>query len=264
MSKLFDTHSHLCDSAFQDDFEDVLQRSLSQCGAIMTIGCESIADFEANLSLSESHPQIFSAIALHPENAPSYNSEIWERITTYAKHPKIRAVGETGLDYHWMTSEKSVQIELFQRHIELAKIVKKPLIIHNRDAHRDTLDTLWHAHSEDIGGVFHAYSGSVEMMKEITQHGFYIGLGGVVTFKNAKTAKEVAREVPLEYLLIETDCPYLTPTPYRGKRNEPSYIRYVAATIADLRGISYDEVVEATWQNACRLYQLNPDTLTII
>ena len=132
--------------------------------------------------------------------------------------------------------------------------MKKPLIIHDREAHRDCFDILWQNQAEEVGGVFHAYSGSVEMMHEAIAHQFYIGLGGVVTFKNAKTAKEVAKAIPLDRLLLETDCPYMTPTPFRGKRNEPSYVQYVAQEIANLRDMSIDEVCHATWENACRLF----------
>lgn len=260
----FDTHAHLSDEAFREDFDDVLARTLSGCSAIMTIGCETLADFADTLALSHEHKTIFAAVALHPQNAPDDSEEIWNEVVRLADDERVRAIGETGLDYHWMTAEKDVQQALFTRHIELAKKVHKPLIIHDREAHRDTLDTLWAGGAEEVGGVLHAYSGSVEMMEEILAHGFYIGLGGVVTFKNAKTAKEVAKAIPLDRLLIETDCPYLTPTPYRGKRNEPSYVRYVAETIADLRGISYEEVVRATYQNACKLYHLDPDTLAVL
>ncbi len=230
----------------------------------MTIGCETLEDFAQTMALSRAHKQIFAAVALHPQNAPDDSPEIWQEVKRLAKDERVRAIGETGLDYHWMTAEKDVQKALFTRHIKLAKEVNKPLIIHDREAHRDTLDTLWAGGAENVGGVLHAYSGSVEMMNEILAHGFYIGLGGVVTFKNAKTPKEVAKAVPLDRLLIETDCPYLTPTPFRGKRNEPAYVRYVAETIADLRNISYEEVVQATYENACRFYRLDPETLSVL
>lgn len=256
MSLLFDTHAHLADPAFADDLDDVLARTMQTCGGVMTIGCEGLTDFDANIALAESHPRLFTAVSLHPSNAPDDSPEVRERIRTLMCHPKVRAVGETGLDYHWMTSPKETQIELFAWHIQLAREVKKPLLVHDREAHRDTLDTLWANGAEEVGGVLHAYSGSVEMLDEILAHHFYIGLGGVVTFKNAKHAKAVAQAVPLDRLLLETDCPYLTPTPFRGQRNEPSYTRYVAETIAELRGIRYEEVVEATWENACRFYDI--------
>lgn len=258
MAHLFDTHAHLADEAFAEDRSAVLERTMAACGAVMTIGCESVADFEANIALAESHPRIYAAVALHPSDAPIDSPEVRARIRELMAHPKVRAVGETGLDYHWMTSPKETQKALFAWHIELAREVQKPLLIHDREAHRDTLDTLWAHGAEEVGGVLHAYSGSVEMLDEILAHGFHIGLGGVVTFKNAKTAKAVAKAVPLDRLLLETDCPYLTPTPFRGKRNEPAYTRYVAETIAELRGIRYEEVLEATWANACRFYDVQP------
>ncbi len=261
MTLLFDSHAHLADDAFRPDFDEVLERTLDLCRAVMTIGCESLADFEANLAISHAHHRIFTAVALHPEHAAGYSDELWAEIERLVLDDRVRAVGETGLDYHWMTSPKDEQIALFERHIHLARRVGKPLIIHDRDAHRDTLDTLWSNQADEVGGVLHAYSGSVEMMQEVVEHGFYIGIGGVVTFKNAKTIKAVAQEIPLNHLLIETDCPYLTPMPYRGKRNEPAYVHYVAEKIAELRGISYDEVVSATFANACRLFQIDADTL---
>lgn len=261
MTLLFDSHAHLADDAFQPDFNEFVQRTLNRCHAVMTIGCESIADFKANLTISHAHHQIFTAVALHPEHTSGYSDDLWAEIERLVLDDRVRAVGETGLDYHWMTSPKDEQIALFARHIHLARRVGKPLIIHDRDAHRDTLDTLWANQADEVGGVLHAYSGSVEMMQEVVEHGFFIGIGGVVTFKNAKTIKVVAQEVPLSHLLIETDCPYLTPVPYRGKRNEPAYVQHVAEKIAELRGISYDEVVCATFENACRLFQIDPDTL---
>ena len=163
-----------------------------------------------------------------------------------------------------MTASKEAQKALLKEHIDLAKAVQKPLIIHDRDAHRDSMDTLWANDAQAVGGVFHAFSGSLEMMEELLAHHFYIGIGGVVTFKNAKTIKRVVQAVPLDRFLIETDCPYLTPTPFRGKRNEPAYTQYVAEEIARLRDIPTETVIDAAWENACRLFRLDPSDLTIL
>lgn len=255
MSKLFDTHAHLMDEAFKEDFAEVWARTFENLGAVMNIGC-SFQDAEKAVEMAHQHPNAYAAVALHPMDARDFTEEGWARLCELAKDDKVKGIGETGLDYYWKTATPDEQKALYAKHIELAKAVKKPIIIHDREAHRDSCDVLWENGGDEVGGVFHAYSGSVEMAKEILSHGFYISLGGVVTFKNAKTPKEVAKAVPLDRLLIETDCPYLTPTPYRGKRNEPSYVHYVAQEIASLRGISYEEVVEATWENACRLFKL--------
>lgn len=255
LGHLMDTHCHLMDPAFAEDYEDVLMRTL-KLRAVINIGC-NFDDAEAAVALAEKEPQVYAAVALHPEDARKYDDEKWARLVALAKHPRVVAIGETGLDYHWDTATPEEQKILLARHIELAKALDKPLIIHDREAHRDCFDALWAGGAEQVGGVFHAYSGSVEMMHEALAHNFYIGLGGVVTFKNAKTAKEVAKAVPLDRLLVETDCPYMTPVPFRGKRNEPSYVRYVAECIADLRGISVEDVHRATWENACRLFKTN-------
>lgn len=253
---LIDTHAHLTDEAFKADFETVWSRTFSELKAVINIGCH-YEDSQNALDLTKKHPNAFSSVALHPIDAKDYDEKAWAKLVELAKDSKVCAIGETGLDYYWKTSTREAQQALFIKHIDLAKALKKPLIIHDRDAHRDTCDLLWQNGAEEVGGVFHAYSGSVEMMEEALSHNFYISLGGVVTFKNAKTIKEVAKKVPLNRLLIETDCPYLTPTPYRGKRNEPSYVRYVAEEIAQLRGITFDEVKNATWENALRLFKLN-------
>lgn len=260
MQKLFDTHAHLMEEAFIDDYDAFLGRTLSGCGGVINVGC-SPQDAQTAVNTAIAHPTLLAAVGLHPQDAHLYDASHLEAIRTLAQDPCVRAIGETGLDYHWKDAPPAKQKWLFAAQIELARQLNKPLIIHDREAHRDCLDVLWANGAEAVGGVMHAYSGSVEMMQEVIAHHFYIGLGGVVTFKNAKTAKRVAQEVPLDRLLLETDCPYMTPVPFRGKRNEPAYTRYVAAAIAELRGVSYEEILEATWQNACRLFRLDPETL---
>lgn len=253
MQYLMDTHAHLMDPAFTEDYYEVLARTL-ELHATINIGC-NFEDAEKAVQSAEEHENIYAAVALHPEDARKYDPQKWERLVELAHHERVIAIGETGLDYYWDTATPEEQKILFKRHIELAKALDKPLIIHDREAHRDCFDTLWENGAEAVGGVFHAYSGSVEMMREAVEHGFYIGLGGVVTFKNAKTAKQVAAEIPLDRLVIETDCPYMTPVPFRGKRNEPSYVQYVAQEIAKLRAISVEEVCQATYENACHLFK---------
>ena len=163
-------------------------------------------------------------------------------IEQLAAHPKVVALGEMGLDYYWDQSPKEVQKEVFRKQIRLAKKVKLPIIIHNRDATADIVDILREENAGEVGGVMHCFSGSIEVARQCMDMNFYISFGGPVTFKNAKKPKEVAKEIPLDRLLIETDCPYLTPHPFRGKRNEPSYVKYVAEAIAELKGLSFEEV----------------------
>lgn len=264
MAQLFDSHAHLLDEAFVPDFEEVMARTRQACGAVMNIGCEGLDDIQGAVQLAERVDTVFAAVALHPENEPDRSDALMTKICDLAHHPQVRAIGETGLDYYWMTASKEAQKALLKEHIDLAKAVQKPLIIHDRDAHRDSMDTLWANDAQAVGGVFHAFSGSLEMMEELLAHHFYIGIGGVVTFKNAKTIKRVAQAVPLDRLLIETDCPYLTPTPFRGKRNEPAYTQYVAEEIARLRDIPTETVIDAAWENACHLFRLDPSDLTIL
>lgn len=257
---LFDTHAHMMAKQFQQDYDQVLTRTLDRTGAVLNVGCSS-PWAEAAVTEAKAHKTFFASVGIHPADARDYTPKTWARLEDLAKDPKVRAIGETGLDYYWDRSTPEEQKVLFARHIDLAKRLQKPLIIHDREAHRDCMDVLWAKGAEEVGGVFHAYSGSLEMAREVLDHNFILGISGVVTFKNAKAIKRVVQEVPLEALVLETDCPYLTPTPYRGKRNEPAYTEYVAQAIADLKGISYEEVVETTWHNACRLYRLDPVTL---
>ena len=252
---IIDTHAHLMDMAFKEDFKDVWERTFENIHSIINIGC-NFKDAKIAVELAHRHERSFGSVSLHPIDAKDYTEEGWENLKALANDEKVCAIGETGLDYHWKTSTKEEQQLVFVKHIELAKSINKPLIIHDREAHRDTCDILWGNKAEIVSGVFHAYSGSLELTKEILNHNFYISLGGVVTFKNAKTVKEVAKTIPLDRLLIETDSPYLTPEPFRGKRNEPSYVIYVAEEIARLRNISFERLIETTYENTCRLFKL--------
>lgn len=250
---LFDTHAHVLDEKFADDLPEVLGRINEQMDLIVNVACEP-EEWQRDVDLIEREAKIYGAAALHPNDAKRYTDELWDELCAVLHHPKMVAVGETGLDYYWDDATPEEQQALFIRHIELARQLGKPLIIHDRDAHQDTLDILRAHHAEEIGGVLHAFSGSWEMAKQVLDLGFYIALGGPVTFKNAVKPLEVARKVPLDRLLIETDCPYMAPTPMRGKRNEPIYTRYIAEKIAELRGISTEDVISATCANGKRLF----------
>ena len=255
MLNYFDTHAHILDEKFDADRPDVIQRIYDNMALAVNIGC-NFDDCPRTVALAEEYEKLYAAVGLHPEDVTTYTEGGWNMICQLAAHPKVVGIGETGLDYYSDVSTKDAQKKLFQQHIDLACQLNKPLIIHDREAHGDTLDILQHSHARQVGGILHAFSGSIEMMQEVIKLGFYIGLGGTVTFKNARVPVEVAAAVPLERLVLETDCPYLTPVPFRGKRNEPMLVRYTAERIAEIRGISVEELVEATYQNGKKIYQI--------
>jgi len=253
MMNLFDTHAHILDEQFKDDREQVIRNIYDNMALVVNIGC-NLDDCPRTVALAEQYDKLYAAVGLHPEDVKTYTPEGWDMICRLAEHPKVVGIGETGLDYYWDTSTKDAQKVLFEQHIDLAKQLHKPLVIHDREAHGDTLEILKRTNAKEAGGILHAFSGSVEMAMEVIKMGFYIGLGGPVTFKNARKAVEVAQAIPLEYLVIETDCPYMAPVPFRGKRNEPMLVQHTAAKIAELRGISVEELIEATYQNGKRVY----------
>ena len=253
MMYLFDTHAHILDDQFNDDREQVIQNINDNMALVVNIGC-NLEDCPRTVALAEQYEKLYAAVGLHPEDVKTYTPEGWDMICRLAEHPKVVGIGETGLDYYWDTSTKDAQKVLFEQHIDLAKQLHKPLVIHDREAHGDTLELLKRTNAKEVGGILHAFSGSIEMAMEVIKMGFYIGLGGPVTFKNARKAVEVAQAIPLEYLVIETDCPYMAPVPFRGKRNEPMLVQHTAAKIAELRGISTEELIEATYQNGKRIY----------
>ncbi len=255
MMNLFDTHAHILDDQFNDDREQVIRNIYDHMALVVNIGC-NLEDCPRTVALAEQYDKLYAAVGLHPEDVKTYTPEGWNMICRLAEHPKVVGIGETGLDYYWDTSTKDAQKVLFEQHIDLAKQLHKPLVIHDREAHGDTLEILKRTNAKEAGGILHAFSGSVEMAMEVIKMGFYIGLGGPVTFKNARKAVEVAQAIPLEYLVIETDCPYMAPVPFRGKRNEPMLVQHTAAKIAELRGISVEELIEATYQNGKRVYRI--------
>lgn len=255
MMHLFDTHAHLMDEAYTPDKDVALEEAAEKLSLVMNIGCDVPSSQEA-LKLAEKYPNFYAAVGIHPEDALKFNGENLAEIRTLATHPKNRAIGEVGLDYHWDVPQ-DIQKDAFAAQIDLAKELHLPLIIHDREAHRDTLDMLISCHADEVGGVMHAYSGSAEMVQEVLNLNFYIAFGGVLTFKNAKKALEAAQTVPLERLLIETDCPYMTPVPFRGKRNHPKYIQYIAQKLAEIKGVSIEEMAEITYQNGKKLFNID-------
>ncbi|GAC92322.1 Mg-dependent DNAse [Anoxybacillus flavithermus NBRC 109594] len=251
---LFDTHAHLNATQFNEDVGQVIERARAEgVSHIVVVGFDR-PTIERAMELAEQYSFIYAAVGWHPVDAIHMTDEDLSMIERLAAHPKVVALGEMGLDYYWDQSPKDVQKEVFRKQIRLAKKVKLPIIIHNRDATADIVDILREEHAEEVGGVMHCFSGSIEVARQCMDMNFYISFGGPVTFKNAKKPKEVAKEIPLDRLLIETDCPYLTPHPFRGKRNEPSYVKYVAEAIAELKGLSFEEVAQKTFDNAKRLF----------
>lgn len=251
---LFDTHVHLNDDQFKEDIEEVIKRAQEAGVSSMVVVGFDRATITRAMELIEEYAFIYAAIGWHPVDAIDMLDEDLAWIEELSSHPKVVAIGEMGLDYHWDKSPRDIQKEVFRKQIRLAKKVKLPIVIHNREATADIVDILKEEHAEEVGGIMHCFSGSPEVAKECLNMNFYISLGGPVTFKNAKKPKEVAVEVPLDKLLIETDCPYLAPHPYRGKRNEPAYVKLVAEQIAELKGLTFDEVAAATTENARKLF----------
>lgn len=252
---IFDTHAHYEDEAFDADRVVLLQgMQANQVDKLITCGCD-VATSRSAMELAQQYDFIYFAAGIHPEQAATATKQELDTIKELLRHPKCKAVGEVGLDYYWEDGcPKPLQRDWFEAQILMAKTANLPVIVHDREAHQDTFDLLALHRPK---GVVHCYSGGTELMRELIKLGIYIGLGGVVTFKNAKKSLAVAQEVPLERLLLETDAPYLAPVPFRGKRCDSSMIAYTAMAIAQVRGITVQEVLTATHQNACTLFSLS-------
>ncbi|WP_123042675.1 TatD family hydrolase [Cohnella candidum] len=248
---LIDTHAHLDSNKFDEDREDVIRRAREAgVDTIVNIGFNR-ETIPTTIELAERYPFIYAAVGWHPTDAIDMNLETdlaW--IEELCDHPKVVAIGEIGLDYYWDTSPKETQHVVFREQIRLARKVRKPIVIHNRDAHEDIVRILREEKAEEVGGIMHCFSGSWETAKMCLDMNFDISFGGPVTFKNARVPKEVLAKVPMDRILIETDCPYLAPHPHRGKRNEPAYVSLVAETAAEIKGISVEELVNLTSRNA--------------
>ena len=256
----FDTHAHVEGERFDPDRDEVIQRAAAAgVGRFINIGCnrESIL---RTIALIDRYDNIYGTVGLHPHDADSMTDELLEEMKIWAAHPKMMAIGEIGLDFHYDYSPRDIQRQAFRRQIRLAGELGLPVAIHDREAHRECLDILTEEGGWAHGGIFHCYSGSAETAAEIIRNGFYISFSGVVTFKNAEKLRRAAMAVPLDRLLIETDCPYLSPQPYRGKRNEPAYVVETGKALAELRGLSHEEMAARTWDNACRVYRIPAQT----
>ena len=252
---LFDTHAHYDDERFDED-RDTLLASMPEnnVGLILNPGCDVESSRKA-VSYANKYPFVYAAVGIHPDEVGSLNEETFAQMKELFKEDKVVAVGEIGLDYYWDNEPREMQKKWFIRQLELARELDLPVLIHSREAAADTMEIM-KEHAKGLSGVIHCYSYSKEMAQEYIRMGFYIGVGGVVTFKNAKKLKEVVKNIPLTSIVLETDCPYMAPEPNRGKRNNSAYIRYVAEKIAELKGITYEEVVEQTEKNARDMYRL--------
>ncbi|MGF7015745.1 TatD family hydrolase [Ornithinibacillus bavariensis] len=254
---LFDTHVHMNATQFIEDRDEVIQRAFANGVQYMVVVGFDRETIPLAIEIAEQYDTIYAAVGWHPVDAIDMTDEDLAWIEELSHHPKVVAIGEMGLDYHWDKSPKDVQKEVFRKQIQLAKKVNMPIIIHNREATEDILQILEEEGASEVGGIMHCYNDSVHYVQQCLDMNFYISLGGPVTFKNAPLPKEVAVEVPIDRLLVETDAPYLAPHPNRGKRNEPSYVKLVAEKIAELRGISLEELSKKTTENAFKLFQIN-------
>ena len=255
MKAIFDTHVHYDDDAFDADREEVI-RSLQECGVAKAVDVgASIASSKKALELAKHYEHIYCALGVHPEEVYSADAAGWQWLEEHLAEEKCVALGEIGLDYHWKEEAPEDQKEAFIRQLRMAQEADLPVIIHSREAARDTADILKEYHNGD--GVIHCFSYTKEMAMEFVDMGYYIGIGGVLTYKNAKKLVEAAQVIPLERIVLETDCPYLAPEPFRGKRNQSGYIHQVAAVIADLKGIDKEEVVSVTEENARKMYRIS-------
>lgn len=254
---MIDTHAHLNDDRFSKDASRVVERARNAgVEKIINVGFDLESSKKAVIQ-AETFDGVYSAVGVHPHDSEKASDADLDEIYCLCRHPKVVAVGEIGLDYYRNLSPKDVQKRIFELQLNLAKQVDKPVIIHDRDAHEDTVSVLKAANAGVVGGVLHCFAGSVEMAKECLKMGFYISFAGPVTFSNARRLVKVAGAVPLDRILTETDCPYLTPEPHRGKRNEPLYVRYVVEALAKIRGLSFEKMEAVTTANAKALFRIN-------
>lgn len=252
---IFDTHAHYESGAFNADRDELLRAvHAAGVGLILNQGCD-VRSSRAAVELAEKYDFVYAAVGIHPEDLECWGEDALAEIRALAERPKCRAIGEIGLDYYWDASRKEEQKLLFRWQIELALELGKPIVVHDREAHGDSLDIV--RDYPDLRGVFHCYSGSAEMARELLKRGWYLGFDGPVTYKNARKTIEVLEICPLERILIETDSPYLSPVPLRGKRNDSRNLRYVIEKLAEVKGVSPEEIEAATWENGKRLFGIN-------
>ncbi len=252
---LFDTHAHLNDPAFDADREELMAGLAAKgIGLVMNAGC-SLESSRDIIKMAERYPWLYASVGSHPDSADEVNEEVIAQYRQLAKHEKVKAIGEIGLDYYYEDIPREIQKNAFRMQMELAKELELPVIIHEREAHDDGMRIV--KEFPAVKGVFHCYSGSAEMARQLVNMGWYIGFTGVLTFKNARKAVETAASIPLDRIVLETDCPFMAPEPFRGKRNDPGYLPKMAEKLAEIRGISVEEAIAATTENAKRLYRID-------
>ena len=257
MNRIFESHAHYEDEAFDEDREALIA-SLPENGieTVVNVG-STVETCHKTVDLISQYEHVYGALGVHPSEIRTATGADLEWIKAEAlNNPKILAIGEIGLDYYWDKDNREQQIEYFVKQMEIAKEIGKPIIVHSREAAKDTYECMKENDAEKCGGVVHCFSYGPEEAEKYLKMGFYIGIGGVVTFKNAVKIRDVVEAVPLDRILLETDCPYLAPEPYRGKRNSSLYIPNIAQKIAELKGVDYEEVLSVTYDNACKMYRL--------
>lgn len=256
LDMIFDSHAHYDDTAFDEDRDELLA-SLKEngIGYAVDIGADMESSYKA-VELAQKYPFIYAAVGLHPDAAEECTQENMLKLKEMALNDRVKAIGEIGLDYHYQPDKKVQQKICFEAHIDLAKNLGLPIVVHSREAAKDTMDIIKSTDAASVGGVIHCFSYSKEMAGEYADMGFYIGIGGVLTFNNAKKLKEAAEYIPLDRILLETDCPYLSPVPNRGKRNSSLNLPYVVKALAEIKGISEREVVSVTCGNALKMYKI--------
>ncbi|MFW6306871.1 MAG: TatD family hydrolase, partial [Bacillota bacterium] len=251
-----DTHAHLDFPRFDKDRNEVIAKAWdSGISYIVNVGADLVSS-QRSISLAEEYPFIFATVGVHPHDASDVDQQMLDRLKELAVHDKVVAIGEIGLDYHYDNSPRDIQKEAFKKQLQLAEELELPVVIHSREADQDTLEILEDYFAAEHGGIMHCFGSGSEMAEKCLEMGFYLAFGGVCTFNNASETREVINKVPLDRILIETDSPYLTPVPYRGKRNEPKYVRSVAEKIAEIKGLELKDVAEKTTENAIKVYNL--------
>ena len=254
---LFDTHAHLNDPAFDPDREELMAGLAEKgIGFVMNAGC-SLESSREIVAMAERWPWLYGSVGSHPDSANEVNEDVIEAYRKLCRHEKVKAIGEIGLDYYYEDIPREIQKQAFRMQMALAKEVDLPVIVHEREAHDDGMRIV--KEFPGVTGVFHCYSGSAEMARQLVNMGWYIGFTGVLTFKNARKAVETAASIPLDRIVLETDCPFMAPEPYRGKRNDPGYLIKMAEKLAQIREISVEEAIFATTENAKRLYRIEKD-----
>ncbi len=253
---LIDSHCHLEMPDFKSDLDEVIQRAQNAgVGYFFTIGTEE-NDWKRAIEIAETHTSVYAVLGIHPHNAKEVNDRTYGILKELCRHRKVKAIGELGLDFFRNLSPRDVQLKRFEEQISLAKQMELPIVVHDREAHRETLEVLKSEGAEKCGGIIHCFSGDDEMARRCIDMGFYISLPGSLTYKNADRFREIVRRLPLESLLVETDAPFLTPVPFRGKRNEPGFVRYTAEKLAEIKKVSFEKIAEVTTANALRVYRL--------